>query len=113
MDDAAVHSLPDDPRLLKTLLIEHHERIAQLQEQTQRIELENQQIKLEIERIESLRSHQIAELELDKLRLQQQLMVAMKKLYGPRADRLAGTGRHGPDAAGLCEGAGSPPGRSG
>jgi len=92
MDDAAVQSLPDDPQLLKTLLIEHHERIAQLQEQAQRIELENQQIKLEIERIDSLRSQQIAELELDKLRLQQQLMVAMKKLYGPRADRLAGTG---------------------
>ncbi len=78
--------------------------------ENQQIELENHQIKLEIQRIESLRFQQIAELsreleqtkaqaqqtkaelELDKLRLQQQLMVAMKKLYGPRADRLAGTG---------------------
>jgi len=57
MDDAAVHSLPDDPQLLKTLLIERHERIA--------------------------------ELELDKLRLQQQLLVAMKRLYGPRGDSLS------------------------
>src|SRR5580704_16622469 len=113
MDDAAVQSLPDDPRLLKTLLKEragllllHESRIAQLQEQNQQIELENQQIKLEIQRIESLRQQRIAELErakaeleranaeaeLDKLRLKQQLMVALKKLYGPRGDRLTNEG---------------------
>jgi len=67
MDDAAVHSLPDDPQLLKTLLIERVQLLG-------------------------LRENRIAELELDKLRLQQQLMVAMKKLYGPRGDRLASTG---------------------
>jgi len=47
------------------------------------------------ERVASLeQSHaqRIAELELDKLRLQQQLMVAMKKFYGPRGDRLASEG---------------------
>ncbi len=64
MDDAAVETLPDDPRLLKQLL---GERLAR-------------------------RDARIAELELDKLRLKQQLMVAMKKLYGPRADRLAHEG---------------------
>ena len=67
MDDAALQSLPDDPGLLKQLLVERHERIA------------------ELERAQ-------AELELDKLRLQQQLMVAMKKLYGPRGDRVATEG---------------------
>ena len=92
MDDATVHSLPDDPAELKQLLLalgrKHENRIAELQEQARRIELQNQQIRLEIQRIESLHQQQIAELELDKLRLQQQLLVAMKKLYGPRGDRL-------------------------
>ena len=67
MDNAAVHSLPDDPRLLKSLLIERHQRIA------------------ELERAQ-------AEAELEQLRLKQQLMVALKKLYGPRGDRLASEG---------------------
>jgi transposase len=123
MDDAAVQPLPDDPRLLKALLIERaqllglrenriaeleeqNQRIVELEKQNQQIELENQQIKLEIQRIESLRQQRIAELEqaraeleranaeaeLDKLRLKQQLMVALKKLYGPRGDRLADEG---------------------
>jgi transposase len=67
MDDAAVQSLPDDPRLLKMLLIERHGRIA------------------ELERAK-------AEAELEQLRLRQQLMAALKKLYGPRGDRLATEG---------------------
>jgi transposase len=111
MDDALhISSLPDDPQLLKAILIEragrlfvHESRIAQLQEQNQQIERENQQIKLEIQRIESLRQQRIAELEnaikqvraeaeLEQLRLKQQLMVALKKLYGPRGDRLADEG---------------------
>jgi transposase len=71
MDDAAVHSLPDDPGLLKTLLIERHERIAELSRELEQTK---------------------AQAELDKLRLEQQLLVAMKKLYGPRADRLASQG---------------------
>ena len=103
MDDPAIHSLPDDPLLLKQIILQRDsalglcdihieelkrqaaERIAQLQEQ-------NQQIKLEMERIESLRRQQVAELELEQLRLRQQLLVAMKKLYGPRGDRLASEG---------------------
>jgi transposase len=99
MDDPAVHSLPDDPRLLKALLLERAQllclrenHIAELQEQTQRMDMENQRIKLEMERIESLRRQQIAELELEQLRLRQQLLVAMKKLYGPRGDSLSSTG---------------------
>jgi transposase len=67
MDDAAIQSLPDDPGLLKQLLIQRHQLIAH-------------------------REQRIAELELEKLRLKQQLMVAMKKLYGPRGDRLASEG---------------------
>jgi len=107
MDDALrISSLPDDPQLLKAILIEragrllfHDSRLAQLQEQNQQIELENQQIELEIQRIESLSERRIAELErtnaeleLEQLRLKQQLMVALKKLYGPRGDRLADEG---------------------
>lgn len=67
MDDAAVHSLPDDPRLLKALLMERRERIAELERAA-------------------------VEAELEKLRLQQQLMVALRKLYGPRGERLASEG---------------------
>ena len=119
-DALHISSLPDDPQLLKAILIERHQRIAKLEKQNQRIaqlqkqnqqielenqriELENQQIKLEIQRIESLRQQRIAELEnaieqvraeaqLEQLRLKQQLMVALKKLYGPRGDRLADEG---------------------
>jgi regulator of PEP synthase PpsR (kinase-PPPase family) len=55
MDDAAVQSLPDDPRLLKALLIERarllglrENRIADLEKQNQRIaELERTQAELE------------------------------------------------------------------
>ena len=58
MNDATVHSLPDDPAELKQIILalgrKHEKRIA--------------------------------ELELEQLRLKQQLMVAMKKLYGPRGD---------------------------
>jgi transposase len=64
MDDAAIQSLPDDPSLLKRLLIQRHQRIVE-------------------------RDERIAELELEKLRLQQQLMVALKKLYGPRGDSFS------------------------
>jgi transposase len=71
MDDAAVHSLPDDPRLLKALLLERAQLLGLRENRIAELEKQNQRI---------------AELELDKLRLQQQLMVAMKKLYGPRAD---------------------------
>jgi hypothetical protein len=67
MDDVAVDSLPDDPCLLKALLIQHHHRIV------------------ELERAK-------AEAELEQLRLKQQLMVAMKKLYGPRGDSFSSLG---------------------
>jgi transposase len=77
MDDAAVHSLPDDPRLLKTLLIERAQLLGLRENRIAELEKQNQRI---------------AELELDKLRLQQQLMVAMKKLYGPRGDSLSSAG---------------------
>jgi len=65
MDDAAVHSLPDDPRLLKALLLERAQLLGLRENRIAELEKQNQRI---------------AELELDKLRLQQQLMVAMKKL---------------------------------
>ena len=102
MDDAAVQSLPDDPRLLKALLIEHDQqlaqrenRIAQLEQQNRQIELENQRIELENRRIESRQEElerKQAELELEKLRLEQQLMQALRRLYGPRGDRLTSEG---------------------
>ena len=56
MDDAAIQSLPDDPGLLKRLLVQRHQLIAH-------------------------REQRIAELELEKLRLKQQLMVALKRLF--------------------------------
>ena len=112
MDDAAVQSLPDDPRLLKALLIERarllglrENRIADLEKQNQRIaELERTQAELErtqaglertnagLERSKAELERTNAELELERLRLKQQLMVALKKLYGPRGDRLATEG---------------------
>jgi transposase len=78
MDDAAVESLPDDPRLLKLLLIE------QITQRDKRLAACDQRIAV-LERSK-------AELELEQLRLKQQLMVALKKLYGPRGDRLADEG---------------------
>ena len=110
MDDAAVQSLPDDPQLLKTLLIEHVQQLGLRENRIAELELDKLGLQQAMERIESLREQRIAELEqamerakveterikaeaeLDKLRLQQQLLVAMKKLYGPRADRLGSTG---------------------
>ena len=77
MDYAAVHSLPDDPRLLKTLLIERAQLLGHRESRIVELEKQNQRI---------------AELELDKLRLQQQLLVALKKLYGPRGDSLSSAG---------------------
>ena len=74
MDDAAIHSLPDDPRLLKQFLIQRDELLS----------LREQRI-AELERAR-------AESELEKLRLQHQLMQALKKLYGPRGDRLVNEG---------------------
>ena len=92
MDDAAIHSLPNDPQLLKALLIERAQLLGVRENRIAELQDHNQQIKLEIQRIESLRQQQIAGLELEKLRLQQQLLVAMKKLYGPRGDSLSSTG---------------------
>ena len=66
MDDAAARSLPDDPRLLKALLIERAQLLGLCENRIAELERAN------------------AEAELDKLRLKQQLMVALKKLYGPR-----------------------------
>lgn len=64
MDDGTLQSLPDDPGLLKQLLLERGQHLAE-------------------------RDHRIAGLELDKLRLQHQLMQALRKLYGPRGDSLS------------------------
>ena len=64
MDDGTLQSLPDDPGLLKQLLLERGQPLAE-------------------------RDHRIAGLELDKLRLQHQLMQALRKLYGPRGDSLS------------------------
>jgi transposase len=92
MDDAALQSLPDDPGLLKLLLIERvqllgvrESRIAELSGELERTRAEVERTKAEAERIQ-------AGLELEQLRLKQQLMVAIKKLYGPRGDRLANEG---------------------
>lgn len=81
MDDAAIQSLPDDPVLLKGLLSEHNELLA----------LREKRIAENEQRIAE-HTTRITELELDKLRVQQQLLVAMKRFYGPRGDRLNSNG---------------------
>jgi transposase len=63
------------------LLDERDRQIAELQLQARQLQDKTRELE---------QKH--AELELDKLRLRQQLLVAMKKLYGPRGDRLAGEG---------------------
>ena len=65
MDDAAVQSLPDDPHLLKTLLLERVQLLGLRENRIAELERAN------------------AEAEMEQLRLKQQLMVALKKLYGP------------------------------
>lgn len=93
MDDAAVPLLPDDPRLLKALLIE---RIAQRDEllslrESRIAELERTKAELELEKLglQQAMERAKAEAELEKLRLQHQLMLALKKLYGPRGDSFS------------------------
>ncbi len=67
MEDAKLTSLPDDPQALKQIIIELScQRNEQLRQREQRI----------------------AELELEKLRLEHQLHQLKKQYYGPRADRV-------------------------
>lgn len=70
MDDATTN-LPDDPQALKQIIIQlhnqHQQHIAELSKQ---------------------RDARIAELELEKLRLEHQLHQLKKQYYGPRADRV-------------------------
>ena len=77
MDDVAVQSLPDDPRLLKGMVLTLvQERDAAKQERDAAIKREQQA---------QLRAQQ---LELQKLRLAHQLDQLKKRYYGPRADKL-------------------------
>ncbi len=95
MNDAAIQSLPDDPVLLKALLGEGNELLAlrekRIAENEQRLAEKDQRLAENDQRLVE-RDTRIAELELDKLRLQQQLLVAMKRFYGPRGDRLNSNG---------------------
>lgn len=80
MDDAAtplnLADLPDDPDALKRVILDlsgrHERRVAELRE------------------LRAERDRRVAELELDKLRLQHQLDLLRKRCYGPRADRVGG-----------------------
>ena len=82
MDDALhISSLPDDPQLLKAILIERSQLLGLRENRLAALERTN----AALERTN-------AELELEQLRLKQQLMLALKKLYGPRGDRLADEG---------------------
>ena len=110
--DAAGPVPSDDRRLRKLaarqrqLLDERTRQIAELEQANQRIALQNQRMEalcreleqkhVELEQrqaeLEQRHAQRLAELELDKLRLKQQLLVAMKKLYGPRGDRLTSEG---------------------
>jgi transposase len=103
MDEAAVRSLPDDPRLLKALLVEreehvaelhslHEDRVAEVLGKLERITAEFAQARAAAGQRIAEREQRIADLELEHLRVKQQLLVALKKLYGPRADRVATEG---------------------
>ena len=85
MDDAPATSrpneLPDDPALLKRIILDlsrqrkqDQQQLAELHKQHE-AQLARQQVRL-------------AELELEKLRLQHQLDLLRKRCYGPRADRV-------------------------
>ena len=90
MDDALSH-LPDDPAALKAIIAglkrRQDEEVAELQSRQRRIaELEEQTLRLEKER---------QEMEVQKLRLEMELLRLKKWYYGPRADTL----RHEGDVA--------------
>jgi transposase len=76
MDDITklIPPLPDDPSSLKQLVIERDRKIAELLKEHGRQIAELEKVK--------------AELELEKLRVIQQLQLLKKQYYGPRADRV-------------------------
>ena len=74
MSTDAARRLPNDPELLKQLLGEREARIDELEKRNAELRKE--------------RDRRVAELELDKLRLQHQLDQIKKRYYGPRADKL-------------------------
>lgn len=84
MDDAILTRLPDDPVELKAIILSFaNERDAATRERDERNDLLSQRE----QRIAELQQKQ-QELELEKLRLEHKLLAALKRIYGPRADRV-------------------------
>jgi transposase len=69
--------LPDDPVLLRQVIASQQTRISQLQQQHETLQ----------EQADTLKK-QRDELELDKMLLKHQLDMLLKKVYGPRADKI-------------------------
>jgi transposase len=91
-----VASLPDDPKLLKVLLVERDEllslreqRIALVQREREKkiAELQRQQA-ARIAELEQEKQRLVERYELEKLRLQHRLDLLLKRYYGPRADTV-------------------------
>jgi transposase len=78
MDDAPATSLPndlpDDPALLKRIILD--------------LSRQRDQQQIRLAELHKQHEAQLAELELEKLRLQHQLALLAKRCYGPRADRV-------------------------
>jgi transposase len=79
--DMDVASLPDDPQLLKALLIERDELLAAREQRITLMQREQEEKIAEFER-------QKQQFELEKLRLQHRLDLLLKRHYGPRADTV-------------------------
>jgi transposase len=90
--DMDVASLPDDPRTLKALLIEREMHLRERDEllalREQRITQMQREREEKIAAIEKQHAARVAQLELEKLRIQHRLDLLLKRYYGPRADTV-------------------------
>jgi transposase len=92
MSTDATGPLPSSHRQLRELAARQQQLLDERDRQIAQLQLKAQQFQDKTRELEQQHAQRLAELELDKLRLKQQLLVAMKKLYGPRGDRLASEG---------------------
>jgi transposase len=89
MDDASsIPSLPDDPQILKQIIVDLSQRERERTRQRDEWKQKHDEKEMARQRIELARQ----QLEIEKLRLEVELLRLKKWYYGPRADRLSSLG---------------------
>jgi len=88
MDDATLRTLPDDPAELKQIILSFaQERDTAIQQRDQRITTISRERDATGRKRDDL-LNQKQQWALEKIRLEHKLLAALKRLYGPRADRV-------------------------